>query len=237
MNTKSTAVGIFGSLLFATACASGGATSTAESRREPSLASAEGESPIVRRACSPSTTSAARSDGLLADFGAKPGQIVTSVPPGSPATTTLTHATSGGQLTLHASAVPGDKPQFLVATMPFDGCIDASGFEGVQFSLSGSLSGCSLGFASVDPEHQYYRPDGPYPPQSPILAAEVTSQSRTIKAPFRNAGIQGNPATPTDTSKLAFVQWLLIVPVGSSDGSAVPPCNGAIAIDDVKLYR
>lgn len=92
-------------------------------------------------------------------------------------------------------------------------------------------------YASVDPEHQYDRPEGPYPPQLPIPVAELTSQPRTMKAPFRNPGIQGNPATPTDASKLAFVQRLVILPVGSSDGSPVPPCTGTIAIDGVKLYR
>jgi hypothetical protein len=237
MNTSSITVGILSSLLFVSACASGGATSTAESRREASLATADGQSTIVRRTCSSSNTSVAPADGMLADFDAKLGRIVTSVAPGAPATTTLTHTTNGGKLTLNVNAVPADKPQFLVADMPFDGCVDASGFAGVEFSISGSLSGCSLVFASVDPEHQYYRTEGPYPPQSPIPTAELTSQPRTIKAPFRGAAIAGNPATPTDASKLAFVQWLVIVPVGSGDGSAVPACIGTLAIDDVKLYR
>jgi hypothetical protein len=119
--------------------------------------------------------------------------------------------------------------------MMLDGCIDASGFAGVEFSLAGSLSGCSLQFASVDPEHQYLGPEGAYPPQTRI--AEVTSAPRTIKAPFRNADIPGRPATPADPSKLAFVQWMVIVPVGSHDGSPVAPCTGNLVIDDVKLYR
>jgi hypothetical protein len=121
--------------------------------------------------------------------------------------------------------------------MPFDGCVDASKFDGVQFSLGGSLSGCSLVFASVDPEHQYYRVEGPYPPQLPIAADALTSEARTFKAPFRNPGIQGNPTTPVDGSKLAFLQWMVIVPVGSIDGSPVPPCTGTLAIDDVMFYR
>ncbi len=237
MNTRSTTVGILSSLLLASACASTGATSTAESRQQASPISADGQGTIVRRTCGSSNTSVAPADRVLADFEAKPGQIVTSLAPGAPPTTTLTSTMNGGKLTLNVNAVPADKPQFLVADMPFDGCIDASGFDGVEFSISGSLSGCSLVFASVDPEHQYYRAEGPYPPESPIPTAELTSQPRTIKAPFRNAGIPGNPATPTDASKLTFLQWMVIVPVGSSDGSAVPACTGTLAIDDVKLYR
>jgi hypothetical protein len=119
----------------------------------------------------------------------------------------------------------------------FDGCVDAHGFAGVQFSLSGSLSGCSMTYASIDPEHQYYQDGGPYPPQKRISTDEVTSTPRTITAPFLNPEIQGNPATPVDASKLAAIQWAIIVPVAPEDGNAATPCTGKIFIDDVKLYR
>jgi hypothetical protein len=224
---------LFGALVWASACAS--TASTTASRPGASLDETVTEDPIPRRSCSPANTKVAAADGLLADFSTKQGQVYASVPRSYPPTTTATQTTEAGKLVVNVNALPGDKPQFLTTTMLFDGCIDASAFAGVQFSLSGSLSGCSLQFGSVDPEHQYLGPDGPYPPQTRI--AEVTSDPRTITAPFGKSDIPGRPATPVDQGKLAFVQWMVIVPVGSQDGSPVPACTGNLVIDDVKLYR
>lgn len=237
MNTRSFVIGSFSSILsiLSTACASGAATSPPEARGPTALADAHSDV-MPRRSCGPSNTTPAPADGLLADFSTKKGPVRTFVPSGFP-TTTLSQSTEAGHLAMHVSAVPGAKPQILSANMLLDSCVDASGYSGVEFSLSGSLSGCSLVYASIDPEHQYYRPEGPYPPQLPISAADVTAQPRTFRAPFHDPGIPGNPATPTDASKLSFMQWLVIVPVGSIDGTPVPPCNGSLAIDDVKLYR
>jgi hypothetical protein len=133
--------------------------------------------------------------------------------------------------------VPGGKPQVLVASLFFEGCVDARGFSGVQFNLSGSLAGCMLTYASVDPEHQYQRAGGPYPPQTRIAPSSLTAEPRTITAPFLRPDSPGNPATPTDAGQLSFLQWLVMVPVGSDDGTPVPLCTGSIVIDDVKLYR
>lgn len=224
---------LVGTLVLAAACAS--ATATPDGRPAGGLDETVKEELIPRRSCSPANTKAAAADGLLADFSTKQGDVFAAVPRGYPATTTLRQSMEGGHLAVNVSAVPDSRPLFLTASMLLDGCIDASGFAGVEFSVAGSLSGCSLQFASVDPEHQYLGPDGAYPPQTRI--AEVTSEPRIIKAPFRNADIPGRPATPTDASKLAFVQWMVIVPVGSSDGTPVPPCAGSLVIDDVKLYR
>jgi hypothetical protein len=235
MNSRLSAIGCFSTIAIA-ACASGGAVSISESRGEASLGNASSENLIPRRSCSSANTSVVAADGVLADFSSKKGKIVTSVLPGSPPTT-LTQSTDAGNLIVNVNAVPGARPQFLTTTMLFDGCVDASGYSGVQFSLAGTLSGCSLVYASVDPEHQYYGPEGPYPSQTPIPVSDLTSQPRTITASFRNPGIQGRPATPTDPSKLAFIQWMVIVPVGSTDGTPVPPCTGSMVIDDVKLYR
>jgi hypothetical protein len=226
---------LLSALVWAAACAS--TASTADSRPAASLDETVTEDPIPRRSCSPANTKAAAADGLLADFSTKQGQVFAAVPRGYATTNTLSQSTEGGHLVVNVSAVPDDKPRFLTASMLLDGCIDASGFAGVEFSIAGSLSGCSLVYASVDPEHQYVGRDGPYPPQTRIAAAELTSQPRTIRAPFAQADIAGRPATPTDASKLAFVQWMVIVPVGSSDSSPVPPCTGKLVIDDVKLYR
>jgi hypothetical protein len=224
------------SLLLATACASSGTTTSAVRPKAGHV-----ESEIPRRSCSAGNTAAAPSHGLITDFSATQpggvrGNLVVSLPPDS-APGSITHTTEAGNLTLKVNAVPGGKPQVFTASLFFDGCVDARGFSGIQFKLSGSLSGCMLTFASVDPEHQYYRAGGPYPPQTRVAPSSLTSEATTITAPFLHPDTVGNPATPTDASQLAFLQWLVMVPVGADDGTPVPPCTGSIAIDDVKLYR
>lgn len=249
MTSKSSTIGLFSSVLFAAACASGGATATSEVRPEAPLGNAASEDLIPRRVCTSSNTSVAPSNGLLADFSAKqesgngptsggiPGKVISLLPPNSAPASTLTRTANAGKLTINVNAIPGTKPQFLITRLLFDGCIDASGFTGVQFNVSGSLFGCSLTYESVDPEHQYYRAGGPYAPHKRISPADLTSDPRTITASFLNPEHPGNPATPTDPSKLAFIQWLVIVPVAPDDGSPAQPCTGSIVIDDVKLYR
>lgn len=236
MNRKSSAMGLISTILFVSACASSGVASAPEGTREASLSQPASKDYVIpQRSCDPSNTAPAAADGVLADFSTKQGNVSAVVPASYPPTTTLTQTHDGGKLVVNAHGVPGEKPQFLTVTMLFDGCLDASAFTGVQFSLGGSLSGCALQFGSVDPEHQFITPDGPYPPQTRI--AEVTSEPRTITAPFRSPDIQGRPAKPVDASKLVFLQWMVIVPVGSHDGSPVPSCTGNLVIDDVKLYR
>lgn len=234
MISRLSTVGLLATSLFA-ACASGGAVSPGRPSASPGTPTTD--NPIPLRTCGASNTSVAPADGLLADFSAKKGLIITSVDPVAAPTTTLTQSSEGGHLTVTVKAVPGPRPQFLSTTMLFQGCIDASGFTGVQFSLSGALSGCALVFDAVDPEHQWRGPGGPYPPQRPIAATEVTAQPQTIMAPFANPGIQGNPATPAQASSLTAVQWIVVVPVGASDGTSLPACTGSLTIDDVKLYR
>jgi hypothetical protein len=243
MNTRYSFIGILGSLLLGAACASGGATTTSGARPEARMGNEGSETLIRRLSCSSTNTVAAPANGLIADFssqrdgGGVAGKLVTALPPDSPSSSAMTHTTDGGKLTINVNAPATTKPQVLTTSLMFDGCVDASGYTGVQFDIRGSLSGCGLTYATVDPEHQYYQPEGPYPPQTKISPAELTSTSRSIKAPFQGSAIQGNPSTPTDASKLAFVQWLVLVPVGADDGTAVPPCTGNLVIDDVKLYR
>ena len=241
MNNNPSTIGFFSSFLFAAACASGGTAERSETGLAANKGTAASESHLARRSCTASNTSIAPSNGLIADFGQAPGgissKIATFVSPESPTNSAPTYTTSGGKLSIQANTAPGAKPQFLTTTLQFDGCIDASGFTGIEFTISGSFSGCSLVYASVDPEHQYLGPGGHFPPQKSIAAADMTATPRQIKAPFSGSDIQGNPATPVDASKLAFVLWQFIIPVAPDDGSTVPPCTASIAIDDVRLYR
>jgi hypothetical protein len=235
MSSRSSTLGFFSVLSFAAACASGGATAPSGARPDEGLADPPDEN-IARVTCSPANTKTAPTNGQIADLSANPGKLVSSVPRDAVAGATMTGRTQDGKVTIDVKAALGPKPQIFSASLFFDQCVDATGFAGIEFTVRGSLAGCSMTYASVDPEHQFYRVGGPYPPQMRLSPDEVTSTPRKIVASFRNPDIAGSPPTPTDPSKLAFIQWLVIAPVAADDGSA-PPCTGSIIIDDIKLYR
>jgi len=127
----------------------------------------------------------------------------------------------------------------------FDSCIDASLFTGVQFTASGSFSGCSLIYGTGDVEHEDVTksstfaagPEGSYLPQHKIAADDLSSTPRTIKLPFASPDIRGNPPTPLDPAKLIFALWQFVVPIAADDGSATPPCSASLTISDIKFYR
>jgi hypothetical protein len=206
--------------------------------------------------CTPSNTSKAPADGLIADFtdaGGGPklagieisGGILTYAAPkvGGPGSPTYT--TTGGALNLRVSVSPTSTPQFVGAVVHFNNCIDASAFAGVQFTISGSFSGCSMQYATGDVEHQDMTvgstfatgPVGSYPPQNRIAADDLTSTPRTIMAPFVGSDIQGSPATPLDSTKLIATLWQFTVPVAAEGDNAPQMCTGSVTIDDVKFYH
>lgn len=238
--TRTCVLGLSTIVLLATACASSGAKTATEMSSETRPGHGTNAMPVSRWTCTPATTTVASADGLISDFsdkGGVPGKISTGVPPESAPGASLSQTTDAGRMVVEVKAAPGSKPQVLSVTDVLNGCLDARGFAGVQFSLSGSMSGCSMTYANIDPAHQFYEVGGPYPPQKRIPADEVTSTPRTITAPFQTSDIQGNPATPVDPAQVAAIQWLIIVPVAPDDGSAATPCTGKIFIDDIKLYR
>jgi hypothetical protein len=240
MTPRTRILGLLSNLLLAAACATGGVTGATEMRSDTRPGNVSKAETIPRWTCTPGTTAVAPADGLISDFsdkGGVSGKLFTSVPPDALPGVSMSQVTDAGRLVLDVKAVPGPKPQVLTATRVFDGCVDARGFAGIQFSLSGTLSGCSMTYATIDPAHQYCEADGPYPPQKKISADEVTSVPRIVSAPFQRPEIQGNPATPVDAGQLAAIQWIVIVPVAPDDGSAATPCAGKIFIDDVRLYR
>ena len=204
--------------------------------------------------CTPSNTTKAPADGLIADFADTgeggngieiPALILNYAAPkaggpGSPATTT-----AGGVLTIKVGVSPTSKPQFVGTVVHFNRCIDASAFSGVQFTVAGSLSGCRLQYGTADVQHQDMTVGSPfasglagsYPPQNVFDSESLTSKSQVVRAPFVGSDIKGDPAAPLDPSKLISVVWQFVVPVAAENGEPTPTCAGTIAIDDVKFYR
>ncbi len=256
MNSHLATIAFFGTLVFAAACGTSGIGETTETAGLVANSPDGGGQPHrTRGLCTPASTLTAPGSGLVTDFSAAsgpsgkgsqiPGKIVTySIPkladPGS-----LSHTTSGGSLHIKVSAPATSHPQLLGTMVQFNNCVDASAFTGVQFTLSGSFSGCSLTYATGDVEHEDVTksstfasgPAGSYVPQYKIAAGDLSSTPRTIKLPFVGTDIQGNPPIPIDPTKLIFTLWQFIVPVAADDGSATPACTASVAIDDIKFYR
>jgi hypothetical protein len=135
-------------------------------------------------------------------------------------------------------------------------CIDATTYTGIQFDLSGSLTGtgCSMVFSINDSEHadstalkadgtvndpKAAGPKGSYAPQLPITSAQLTSTPTTIMVPFTGSGANvpsgGSPSTPIDPTKIEGVQWQMATPT-PADGGATE-CDWNINIANVKFYK
>jgi hypothetical protein len=197
----------------------------------------------------------APANGLVADFsdasgtigqaGQIPGEIVTYSDPKIATPGALSYTTTGGHLNIKVTAPATAHPQFLGTMVLFNSCIDARAFAGVQFTIRGSFSGCSLIYATGDAQHEDVTlsstfasgPAGSYVPQHKIAAGDLSSTPHTIKLPFVGTDVQGNPPTPIDPNQLVFTLWQLIVPVAADDGSVTPPCTADLTIDDLQFYR
>jgi len=244
-------IALFSTFLFAAGCGTSGISGTTETTG--SVAStADGEAHHARGLCTPSSTVAAPAGGLVADFSTSgdsqepvSGRIVTYSTPKLADAGSFNYTTAGGNLTIKINAPATSRPQLLGTLFQFNSCVDASAFSGVQFTISGSFSGCSLTYGTGDVEHEDVTlswtfsagPAGSYVPQHRLAAADLSSTPKTIKLPFTSADIQGNPPTPLDATKLIFTLWQFIVPVAADDGSATPPCTANVTIDDVRFYR
>ncbi len=207
--------------------------------------------------CTASNTSLAPTDGLIADFTASGGGSdaravaimggintyggATLGGPGSP-----TYSTTSGALEITESALATSTPQYVGVVVYFNNCIDASAFTGVQFTISGSFSGCTMQYSTVDSEHDdttYASPSphatgpaGAYAPQAQLTASQVTPTPTTISMPFNGAGAPsgGSPdGLALDTSALDRVGWQLTIPAAIG----TPACTASLTIDDVKFYH
>jgi len=200
------------------------------------------------RGCSASNTVAAPAGGLVTSFdGAGGGANITTVrgdaivgPPGAaPAITT------NGALHITVDAPVLSTAQVLAAHFLFQDCVDASAFTGVQFSISGSVSGCALVQVTQDSAHLPYDPSsaeptrhgtaaaGGRPHTTRLTADQITSAPQTLRMPF--AGQSGGvPATPIDTSKLTRMAWAFVVDPASVGGPT--SCTADVVVDDVRFY-
>jgi len=116
------------------------------------------------------------------------------------------------------------------AGLPFPGCVDASAYTGVRFTITGDLGTCSLMFGVTPTEQQADEFGGACTADvcTPPFFTPVTTGTSTIL--FSQLG--GNePAGPIDASRLQNIQWTLNVP---TDGVSAP-CSAAFSITDISF--
>jgi hypothetical protein len=192
------------------------------------------------RGCDLSNTTPAPADGLITAFSS-PGSAVQAVVPAGPASSAPTFTTDGA-LRIMADAPVLSTAQTLVIDLPFDGCIDATAFTGVQFSISGYLSGCTFGQASQDSAHLMETgfttslgtgAAGAHPNSTVLTADQITTEPQTVTISFA-AQANGLPATATDPSKLTDLGFVFHVAPHISGGPTV--CKADLTIADVKFY-
>src|SRR5664279_3523314 len=167
--------------------------------------------------CTASETIVAPTNGLIADFTDPDGGInfvgggILAYPVGS--TTAPTYTTSGGSLHITLDRPTTSAPQYLgVVLAGRNSCVDATAFTGVEFTISGSFSGCTMHYYANDDAHQDVTsgaprasgPEGSYPPQTVITANQITPTPKTMKMPFSGQS-GGSPATPIDPARLIVV--------------------------------
>ena len=196
--------------------------------------------------CTAADTMTAPAGGLIADFGDPDGGINTlaarflAFPVGS--TSAPTYATTNGALHITVNTPATADSQYLGVVIAFGyTCVDATAFSGVQFSISGSFSGCAMHYATCDVEHQDVTsgaphatgPAGSYQPQYSIAANQVTSTVNTLKVPFSGQS-GGSPATSIDKSKLILTLWQF--DIAPAAGTAPSSCVADITVDDVRFY-
>jgi hypothetical protein len=162
-----------------------------------------------------------------------------------------TYSIANNEVNIMDSVQIGSAPHYQGFGLYFNGntagtdCVDAHAYTGIQFDISGTLTGvgCTMQFSILDSEHADPTTSTPADPKAggikgdyaPQLAiSSLTSNPTTLKVPYSTpAG--GMPAAAVDPTKLTGVQWQLSVPA-ATDGGATE-CDWNINIANVMFYN
>jgi hypothetical protein len=133
-------------------------------------------------------------------------------------------------------------PQYVGILIGFTACVDASAFTGVEFSLDGSASGCTIQYSTNDAPHDdmVTDPKGTctlggqcYSPQAAITEPLPTASTVVMEPFITTAG--GNPSLPTDPKQLTAVQWQFTI-AATAEGGTPGTCMANLNIKNVKFY-
>lgn len=152
----------------------------------------------------------------------------------------LSYAAANGALTLSGNQAGGPDREYEGVTMGFLNCIDASAFSGVAFTIAGSVSGCTMQYATDfsedDSSSQLGLCTGAscYSPQSSVFP---TSIATTLEFPWAASSYAiGNPIpSPQDPAKIVGIHWQFTIPPLSDGGNDV--CAADVTITDLHFYH
>jgi hypothetical protein len=186
--------------------------------------------------CVASNTAKAPDGGVIATFLGDDRFFEYATPDNA----VLNYAAGNGALNLSGNQAGGPNREYEGVTLLFLNCIDASAFSGVAFAIEGSVSGCTMqyatDFSADDSSPQLGSCTGPscYSPQSSVFP---TSTATTLEFPWASLSYApGDPIpNPQDPTTIVGIQWQFTIPPVSDGGSDV--CLADVTITDLRFYH
>ena len=193
-------------------------------------------------------TDVAPTDGVIDKFTAVgdagatpsgiPGGYTTYSDPTPGAAPTVTYVNGAAHVVENAAATAS--PQYVGFVLYFTDCVNASAFTGIEFTISGTMTGCTLQLSANYSENDNKASDPAkgscsMPPAADCYSNQkavtgITTTPTTVQVPW--SGFAGGvPAGPTDSTQLTGVQWQLTIPAGTGT------CAAELSITDVKFYQ
>jgi hypothetical protein len=164
--------------------------------------------------------------------------------PYGPSTTPTSYSQAGGILNIQEAQDAGSAPAYPGLTLFFSGpCVDASAFSGVEFTLEGTLSGCTMQYATAFTEDAYNGGNNIgsctdslcYEPQTDLLP---TPTATVVQIPWAVTleSIPGHPvANPDDPASITGLEWQFTVPQATDAGTNT--CVANVNISNLEFYR
>jgi hypothetical protein len=117
------------------------------------------------------------------------------------------------------------------------GCLDASAYSGVQFTVVGNLGTCQLVFGVLFSEDQSVT-DNPATGSCPAGAACFSPHSAPlvpdtaglVRVSFVDMKFNGSPTSTVDPKTITGIQWQLLAPLTGT------PCVADFRVDDVSFF-
>lgn len=150
---------------------------------------------------------------------------------------TVIPAADGSIDALQISANPGSTTDlannYLGVGFSFSnpGCVDASAYTGVQFTVAGDLGTCSLRFTLVTSEDQPVMYGGVCTAATCVSPMSGPLSVGTNVVNFSDLNLFGGPLTTINPAALNSIQWTLLVP---TDG-VTAPCVANFTVSNVSF--
>ena len=146
-----------------------------------------------------------------------------------------TWSLDGDTLTLNQQTAATSSPQYAGGVLNFANCVDAVSFSGVEFTISGNVSGCTLQYSAnysgatgnANNKNGSCTDANCFSPQKSLT---VSSSPTQMRIQWEDTGTTGNPVGPVDESKLTGLQWQFTIPAGSGT------CSASLSITNVHFF-